>query len=42
MAPSDEPTRLDNGALPLYDANVRIMPDGTIHLQRGRWKAAID
>ncbi|MFG1751964.1 methyltransferase domain-containing protein [Streptosporangium sandarakinum] len=29
------------GSLPLYGANVRITPDGTIHLQRGRWKATI-
>ncbi|WP_424533616.1 protein-L-isoaspartate(D-aspartate) O-methyltransferase [Sphaerisporangium viridialbum] len=32
---------LQNGALPLYGANVRITPDGTIQLQRGRWKATI-
>jgi len=32
---------LQHGALPLYGAQVRISPDGTIHLQRGRWKATI-
>ncbi|MEV4752861.1 methyltransferase domain-containing protein [Streptosporangium sp. NPDC049248] len=29
------------GSLPLYGAVVRISPDGTIHLRRGRWKATI-
>ncbi|GII77580.1 protein-L-isoaspartate O-methyltransferase [Sphaerisporangium rufum] len=29
------------GSLPLYGANVRVTPDGTIHLRRGRWKATI-
>ncbi|MFF5246112.1 hypothetical protein ACFY3V_17670 [Streptosporangium sp. NPDC000095] len=29
------------GSLPLYGAHVRISPDGTIHLRRGRWKATI-
>ncbi|WP_055483167.1 hypothetical protein [Sphaerimonospora mesophila] len=32
---------LQHGSLPLYGARVRITPDGTIHLQRGRWKATI-
>ncbi|MEU8267862.1 protein-L-isoaspartate(D-aspartate) O-methyltransferase [Sphaerisporangium sp. NPDC049002] len=32
---------LQHGMLPLYGANVRITPDGTIHMQRGRWKATI-
>ncbi|WP_405149093.1 protein-L-isoaspartate(D-aspartate) O-methyltransferase [Sphaerisporangium sp. NBC_01403] len=32
---------LQNGMLPLYGANVRITPDGTIQLQRGRWKVTI-
>ncbi len=32
---------LQHGSLPLYGALVRITPDGTIHLQRGRWKATI-
>ncbi|MEU7911298.1 protein-L-isoaspartate(D-aspartate) O-methyltransferase [Microbispora bryophytorum] len=33
---------LQEGSLPLYGANVRITPDGTIHLQRGRWKYTIN
>ncbi|WP_214110990.1 methyltransferase domain-containing protein [Acrocarpospora catenulata] len=33
---------LRHGSLPLYGAQVRITPDGTIHLQRGRWQATID
>ncbi len=32
---------LQHGMLPLYGAAVRIDPDGTIHLRRGRWKATI-
>ncbi len=32
---------LEHGSLPLYGARVRITPDGTIHLQRGRWRATI-
>ncbi|WP_327047332.1 protein-L-isoaspartate(D-aspartate) O-methyltransferase [Microbispora sp. NBC_01189] len=32
---------LQEGSLPLYGANVRITPDGAIHLRRGRWKATI-
>ncbi|WP_433355661.1 methyltransferase domain-containing protein [Microtetraspora malaysiensis] len=32
---------LREGSLPLYGAAVRIDPDGTIHLRRGRWSATI-
>ncbi|OPG03965.1 50S ribosomal protein L11 methyltransferase [Microbispora sp. GKU 823] len=32
---------LQHGSLPLYGAQVRIGPDGAIHLRRGRWKATI-
>lgn len=32
---------LQHGSLPLYGARARITPDGTIHLQRGRWQATI-
>ncbi|MFG1826722.1 protein-L-isoaspartate(D-aspartate) O-methyltransferase [Microbispora bryophytorum] len=32
---------LQHGSLPLYGANVKITPDGVIHLRRGRWKATI-
>ncbi|MGH3382770.1 MAG: protein-L-isoaspartate O-methyltransferase family protein [Actinoallomurus sp.] len=32
---------LTDGSLPLYGAWVRIDPDGTIHLRRGRWEATI-
>jgi Protein-L-isoaspartate carboxylmethyltransferase len=32
---------LQHGSLPLYGARVRITSEGTIHLQRGRWKATI-
>ncbi|GIH25113.1 protein-L-isoaspartate O-methyltransferase [Acrocarpospora phusangensis] len=33
---------LQHGALPLYGARVRVSPDGSIRLQRGRWSATID
>ncbi|GAA2463156.1 protein-L-isoaspartate(D-aspartate) O-methyltransferase [Streptomyces macrosporus] len=29
------------GALPVYGATVRIDPDGTVHLHRGRWSAVV-
>ena len=29
------------GALPVYGARVRIDPDGTTHLHRGRWSAVV-
>lgn len=32
---------LADGSLPLYGAWVTISPDGTIRLERGRWKAVI-
>lgn len=34
-------TWLTDGSLPLHGAWVRIDPDGTIHLRRGRWAATI-
>jgi hypothetical protein len=32
---------LRDGSLPAYGANVTISPDGSLHFQRGRWKASI-
>ncbi|MFD7549023.1 methyltransferase domain-containing protein [Streptomyces sp. NPDC059816] len=32
---------LAEGGLPLYGAQVRITPDGVIHLSRGRWEATM-
>ncbi|MFF5265188.1 methyltransferase domain-containing protein [Actinomadura viridis] len=32
---------LRDGSLPIYGARAVIDPDGTIHLQRGRWSATI-
>lgn len=34
-------TWLRDGSLPAYGADVTITPGGGIHLQRGRWQAAI-
>jgi len=32
---------LRDGSLPAYGAKVTITPDGSIHLERGRWQAEI-
>lgn len=34
-------TWLHDGSLPAYGANATITPDGSIHLNRGRWETAI-
>lgn len=33
---------LREGSLPVYGASATITPDGSIHLQRGRWRASLN
>lgn len=32
---------LRDGSLPGYGSSVAVDPDGTLHLERGQWKATI-